>query len=69
MYLGSKLGKKNILNLINKKKLKKKYIIKNKFHPREIAVELKKGSIIGRCAGRMEFGLRSLGNRSHSLRS
>ena len=42
----------------------KKYIIKNKFHPREIAVELKKGSIIGRCAGRMEFGLRSLGNRS-----
>ena len=30
----------------------------------EVAREIAKGKIIGRCSGRMEFGLRSLGNRS-----
>ena len=64
MYLGSKLNNKDIKHLINSRKLGKKFIIKNKFKPKEIAIELKKGRIIGRCAGRMEFGLRSLGNRS-----
>ena len=31
MYLGSKLEKKNILNLINKKKLKKNILLKTNF--------------------------------------
>ena len=32
--------------------------------PQRIASLLKEGKILGRCAGRMEFGQRSLGNRS-----
>ena len=49
MYLGSKLENKSIQDLIIKKK-QKKFIIKNKFKAKDIAIELKNGSIIGRCA-------------------
>ncbi len=64
MYLGNKIDENEIINVIRKYKLKNKYIIKNKFRPSEIARELSLGKVIGRCSGRMEFGLRSLGNRS-----
>ena len=64
MYLGNKIENKEILYFIKKKKLEKKYVIKKNFKPQEIANELFSGKIIGRCSGRMEFGLRSLGNRS-----
>ena len=42
----------------------KKYNVKNKVTSKQIAVELAKGKVIARCSGNMEFGLRSLGNRS-----
>ncbi len=64
MYLGSKLNISEIKFLINKKKLNKKYIVKSSFKPRDVAIEISNGAVIGRCSGRMEFGLRSLGNRS-----
>lgn len=63
MYLGTSLNTNEIKRLI-KKKLNKKFIVKSKFSAREVALAISKGAIIGRCAGRMEFGLRSLGNRS-----
>lgn len=63
MYLGTSLNTNEIKRLI-KKKLNKKFIVKSKFSAREVAIAISKGAIIGRCAGRMEFGLRSLGNRS-----
>ena len=64
MYLGNKLNTNEIKSLISKKKLNKKYIIKSTFKTRDLAIEIANGAVVGRCAGRMEFGLRSLGNRS-----
>ena len=64
MYLGSSLKTNEIKRMINKRKLNKKFIVKSKFSTREVALAISKGAIVGRCAGRMEFGLRSLGNRS-----
>lgn len=40
------------------------YIIQEKPEPRAIAQLLKDGLVLARCAGRMEFGQRALGNRS-----
>jgi len=39
------------------------HIIKN-VSPVAVAAQLAKGRVVGRCGGRMEFGARSLGNRS-----
>ena len=64
MYLGSSLKTNEIKRMINKRKLNKKFIVKSKVSAREVALAISKGAIVGRCAGRMEFGLRSLGNRS-----
>ena len=64
MYLGSSLKTNEIKRMINKRKLNKKFKVKSKFSAREVALAISKGAIVGRCAGRMEFGLRSLGNRS-----
>jgi carbamoyltransferase len=49
---------------IIRKKLKKKYKIFKNYTSDQVAKILNDGKIIGRCCGRMEFGLRSLGNRS-----
>lgn len=40
------------------------YSVERNPSPQRIAGLLKEGKILGRCAGRMEFGQRSLGNRS-----
>ena len=61
------LGPSNIYIEENKsiKKLnKKKFNIYKKFTISKVANYLSKGKIIARCAGRMEFGQRALGNRS-----
>ena len=47
-----------------KKLSSKKFSIYKKFSNKLIAKHLSKGKIIARCAGRMEFGQRALGNRS-----
>jgi carbamoyltransferase len=47
---------------INKNNIKSKYIVQQ-VTPKLIAEMLSKGEIIARCAGRMEWGARSLGNR------
>ena len=64
LYLGNKIDIEEVNKYIKEKNIKKKYKVITKFSPNIIAKELAKGSIIGRCSGRMEFGLRSLGNRS-----
>ncbi len=64
LYLGNEIYDDDLKKYINKNKLQKKYKIKLNVTVKEIAKELVKGNIIGRCSGRMEFGLRSLGNRS-----
>ena len=47
-----------------KKLNKKKFNIYKKYSLKQVANYLSKGKIIARCAGRMEFGQRALGNRS-----
>jgi carbamoyltransferase len=41
-----------------------RYQVKTNFTAAEVAQELVQGKIVARCAGRMEFGARALGNRS-----
>ena len=43
---------------------KSKYIITDTFSSKDIAQHLANGKVLARCADRMEFGQRSLGNRS-----
>ncbi len=64
LYLGNEISEIELNNYIKKHKLNNKFKIKYNISPKEIAQELFSGKIIGRCSGRMEFGLRSLGNRS-----
>jgi carbamoyltransferase len=63
MYLGFK-NKNSAPSFIKKNKYHLKYKYKQNYKSEEIAKFLSKGLVIGRCYGRMEFGLRSLGNRS-----
>ena len=64
MYLGNKILDSEIASLIKKRNLKSKYFIRKNFKSIDIAKALSDGKVVGRCSGRMEFGLRSLGNRS-----
>lgn len=64
MYLGFKNNPDDLNKYIIRKKLKKKYKISKNYTSDQVAKILNDGKIIGRCCGRMEFGLRSLGNRS-----
>ena len=64
LYLGNEIHDEEILEYVRKYKLIKKFKITKNISAKKIAKELVKGNIVGRCSGRMEFGLRSLGNRS-----
>ncbi len=64
IYLGPQITKLEIEKFIKQKKIKNKYLIKKNITAKYIAKEIFKGNIIGRCSGRMEFGMRALGNRS-----
>jgi len=64
MYLGYKVKDEDLKKYIRKKRLFKRYEIIKNVSSKRIAKEIFDGKIIARCAGRMEFGLRSLGNRS-----
>ncbi len=63
LYLGPE-NKFDQENLILKKLNNKKFKIYKRFTNKQIAKFLSEGKIIARCAGRMEFGQRALGNRS-----
>jgi carbamoyltransferase len=64
MYLGYQIPKIEIENFIKRKKIRNSFKIIENFSPTEVAREIFNGKIIGRCVDKMEFGLRSLGNRS-----
>ncbi len=63
-YLGPDITAAEIENLIKKEKLDKKYKVVRKVKPGYVAKLLAAGLVIGRAAGRSEFGARALGNRS-----
>ncbi|MDO8662397.1 MAG: carbamoyltransferase C-terminal domain-containing protein [Candidatus Omnitrophota bacterium] len=63
LYLGDKVSADEIENFIQKESLGAHYKI-TQITARDIAQLLAQGEIVGRFAGRMEFGQRALGNRS-----
>tara|TARA_B100000963_G_scaffold361175_1_gene395268 strand:- start:17432 stop:20380 length:2949 start_codon:yes stop_codon:yes gene_type:complete len=64
LYLGSNILDNEIETFIKKNKIKKKYDIIKNVKPKKIAKVIFDGNLVARCSGRMEFGLRALGNRS-----
>ncbi len=64
IYLGPEYPDKQIQEVLKEKGMYSKYRVSKGLDPRDIARLLTEGKIIARCAGRMEFGLRALGNRS-----
>ena len=63
-YLGPEIHNNEVLELIKKEGIAKKFRVTHGVKPEHIAKLLAKGRIIGRAAGRSEFGARALGNRS-----
>lgn len=63
-YLGPEITNKDIADLIKKKGLKNFFHITEHASPAHIAKLLNEGMVIGRAAGRSEFGARALGNRT-----
>lgn len=64
MYLGYKVKNEDLEKFIKSQNIKNKYEIIRNVSPKRVAKEIFDGKIIARCSGKMEFGLRSLGNRS-----
>ena len=64
VYFGPSFDSGDVRNAINDFDAKDDYTIHENVSPSEIAKHLASGMIIARCCGRMEFGLRALGNRS-----
>lgn len=64
LYLGDQVTSGDIDDFIKINTLTETYNIKSDVSPKDIAKLLAQGEIIGRFAGRMEFGQRALGNRS-----
>lgn len=65
MYLGNDIPNRDeIFKKIQKTNIKNSCKIIIDISNKEIAQKLSQGIVIGRCSGRMEFGARSLGNRS-----
>ena len=63
-YLGPSITDIEVTALIQKRNLPKRYKITTKVRAERVADLLTQGKIIGRAAGRSEFGARALGNRS-----
>jgi carbamoyltransferase len=64
LYLGPEFSPDEAAGVLKEKKVFSRYKVTRNVEPEEIARRLALGQIIGRCVGRMEFGLRALGNRS-----
>ena len=62
LYLGPKYKREQILEVVSK--YKDKYIVQEHITNKQVANFLADGYVIARFDGRMEFGARSLGNRS-----
>lgn len=65
-YLGTDIDTDEVQELLNdiQKRGEPRYIVTRDVEPAAVAQKLAQGRVIARCAGRMEFGARSLGNRS-----
>lgn len=64
IYLGPEFTDTDVAAALEKDKTSARYKVTKGVTARGIAERLANGKVIGRCSGRMEFGLRALGNRS-----
>jgi carbamoyltransferase len=64
IYLGPEFSDDAIAASLDQNRVAQKYRVSKGVQPDLIARKLAEGKIIARCSGRMEFGLRALGNRS-----
>jgi carbamoyltransferase len=64
LYLGPHLSVAEVPCWIERHRLQEQYDIEFGMTPQAVARYLVDGLVIGRCAGRMEFGQRALGNRT-----
>lgn len=64
IYLGPEFSDAEIAESLAQNQVARKYRVSKGVSPKKIAQKLADGKIIARCSGRMEFGLRALGNRS-----
>ena len=63
-YLGPDLVPEDVADVIARQEQSKEYRITKRAEPARVAALLAEGKVIGRAAGRSEFGARALGNRS-----
>ncbi len=63
-YLGYKITDREVRELLEKYNIRSSYSVKENVSSEEVAGLLAENKIIARCANRMEFGARSLGNRA-----
>ena len=64
-YLGTDITSAEVSQLLSRILSEgKNYLVQEGVSPAVVAGKLAKGRVVGRCGGRMEFGARSLGNRS-----
>lgn len=64
MYLGPCFSQEEVDAWVAANELEKQYKVESNVTPERVAQAIANGVVIGRCAGRMEFGARALGNRS-----
>lgn len=64
IYLGNDITDEKIESFMQSDKTRNRYEVHDKIKASEVANLLADGKIVARCVGRMEFGLRALGNRS-----
>lgn len=64
IYLGPGNSADRTFEWVKKNRLHERYQLEFDVSSETIAKYLSEGNVIGRCAGRMEFGQRALGNRS-----
>lgn len=64
IYLGPEFSDEDIKKEIEASKAAERYDVYENVTYEDVAKRLAAGDIIARCSGRMEFGLRALGNRS-----
>lgn len=65
IYWGPEFSDKDIEQVIQEKKIRKKFLVKKVKDVEKVTAKLlSKGKIVARLKGRMEFGARALGNRS-----
>ncbi|MBL4889176.1 MAG: carbamoyltransferase, partial [Candidatus Lindowbacteria bacterium] len=64
IYLGPEFNEEQTEKILNEEGAPERYKVTRGYTPEDVASRLANGKVVARCCGRMEFGLRSLGNRS-----